>query len=199
MADDDNSPITRIVKAVCDLLAEEGVTNLSMRNVAGKAGATIGLITHHFPNRAAMVRAAVEATWLKELEIVRWPQTPDKAAVLKSVEIFLPLDEERRRQLSVWLAFWALTQTSAELQAIHKRVHLFIQEKHAHWIRQLGFARGDAVLYADRLALLSDSVLLYALLDPEYWSPRRQRSTIRTLIDDIFAEAGRRAYAASSK
>ncbi|MCV3739412.1 TetR/AcrR family transcriptional regulator [Rhizobium sp. TRM96647] len=89
----------------------EGVGNLSLRKVAEKAGATIGLITHHFPNRAAMVKAAVEYAWEKAKKQIKWPTTVNEAEIIACLEAFLPLEQPRRRELSVWLAFWALTQT----------------------------------------------------------------------------------------
>ena len=105
MSETPKNPIQRITDAVCAVLAEQGVSALSIRNVATRAGASIGLITHHFPNRAAMVKAAVNATWHKEQGVLVWPDTPDKAALLRAIKVFLPLDEVRRLQLSVWIAF----------------------------------------------------------------------------------------------
>jgi len=192
MSEHGKNPIARITDAVCDVLADQGVSALSMRNVAAKAEATIGLITHHFPNRAAMVEAAVKATWLREQAVVAWPETPDRAAILRAVEVFLPLDEERRRQLSVWVAYWALAQHDAALQQIHVDVHATIRENHMRWILALGFAPDEARRLADRLCVSFDGVLLYALLDPTYWTPERQLDTARGIIDEVFAAHARR-------
>ncbi|WAH55326.1 TetR family transcriptional regulator [Pseudomonas silvicola] len=182
-------PIQRIVAAVCDVLAEEGVTQLSLRKVAAKAGATLGLITHHFPNRAAMVKAAVAETWKRENQVVQWAEVPDKAAVMGAIEVFLPYDEERRRQTAVWVAFWALAHQSRDLQKIHQDVHRFIREKHTVWISALGFSPDRAELLADRLKLFIDGLLLYAYLDPEHWTPERIRRSVDDMIDSIFAQA----------
>ena len=192
MSEHGKNPIARITDAVCDVLADQGVSALSMRNVAAKADATIGLITHHFPNRAAMVKGAVKATWLKEQAVVVWPEVPDRAAILRAIKVFLPLDEERRRQLSVWVAYWALTQHDEELQEIHFDVHATIRENHMRWIMALDFPPEEARRLADRLCVSFDGLLLYALLDPAYWTPERQLDTARGIIDEIFVAHARR-------
>ncbi|KPG96043.1 hypothetical protein AEQ67_19175 [Pseudomonas sp. RIT-PI-q] len=189
MNQDLNDPIRRIVTAVCDVLADEGVTNLSLRKVAAKAGATIGLITHHFPNRAAMVKAAVEKTWEDECSSVEWPETGDKEKIIRSFDVFLPLDEVRRRQLSVWIAFWALSQESPELQSVHRKVYPYVRDKHFIWLKTLGFSNERALVLADRLTMFTDSLLLHSVLDTEYWTPELMKNTVSDMINDVFTEA----------
>lgn len=188
MAGNPKNPVARITDAVCELLAEEGVSALSMRNVATRADATVGLITHHFPNRAAMVKAATNATWFKEQSVVVWPDKPDRTAVLRAVKVWLPIDELRRKQLSVWLAFWALAQTDPELRDIHVEIHRTIREAHSRWIVQLGYSPEQALAHADKLCVSLDGLLLYSLLDPEHWTPERQLSSARLMIDEIFLQ-----------
>lgn len=184
----DDDPIRRVVDAVCDVIADEGVANLSLRKVADRAGATIGLITHHFPNRDAMVQAAVEHAWEMAKKEIRWPTTLDRSVITASLEAFLPITPERRRQLSVWLAFWALTQTSAELQAIHRDIHSYMREKHVKWIRLLGHSLKEARKIADALLVQCDGILVYALLDEKYWTPDHQRAIVSRAIDQVMAE-----------
>ncbi|UWU24172.1 TetR family transcriptional regulator C-terminal domain-containing protein (plasmid) [Rhizobium sp. CB3171] len=186
----DGDPIKRIVDAVCEVIADEGVANVSMRKVADKAGATIGLITHHFPNRAAMVQAAVEHAWDMAKKEIRWPTTLDRNEITASLEAFLPLDPSRRRQLSVWLAFWALTQTSPELQTIHRNIHTFMRDKHVKWIRLLGHSLKDARRIADALLVQCDGILVYALLDEKYWTPEHQRLIVAEAVDKVLSRTG---------
>ncbi|MEY9999086.1 TetR/AcrR family transcriptional regulator [Sinorhizobium fredii] len=187
----EDDPIRRIVDAVCDVIADEGVANLSLRKVAERAGATIGLITHHFPNRAAMVQAAVEHAWEMAKKEIKWPTKLDRSEIVASLEAFLPLEQPRRRQLSVWLAFWALTQTSPELQEIHRGIHAFMRDKHARWIRLMGYSLEDARRIADGLLLQCDGILVYALLDEKYWTPERQRAIVSDAVDKVFRETTR--------
>lgn len=186
----EDDPIRRIVDAVCEVIADEGVANVSMRKVADRAGATIGLITHHFPSRAAMVQAAVEHAWDKSKKEIRWPTTLDRDQITASLEAFLPIDPSRRRQLSVWLAFWALTQTSTELQTIHHNIHSFMRDRHVKWIRLLGHSLKDARRIADALLVQCDGILVYALLDEKYWTPEHQRAIVAEAVDKVFNGVG---------
>lgn len=190
----DDDPIKRIVDAVCEVIADEGVANVSMRKVAERAGATIGLITHHFPSRAAMVQAAVEHAWDKSKKEIRWPTTLDRDEIIACLESFLPIEPSRRRQLSVWLAFWALTQTSPELQAIHQGIHSFMRDKHVKWIRLLGHSLTDARRMADALLVQCDGTLVYALLDEKYWTPEHQRAIVAEAVDRVLNGAGANSH-----
>jgi AcrR family transcriptional regulator len=191
MSPEPKDPIRRIITAVCDVLADEGVSHLSLRKVASKAGATIGLITHYFPTRAAMVKAAVEATWEDERTAVEWPTTGDRDKVINSFGIFLPLDSRRRRQLSVWIAFWALSYESEALREIHRNVYPFVRGKHMIWLKALGFSSKRALVLAERLTMFTDALLLHSVLDSQYWTKSRITRTVADLIDDVFAEAER--------
>ncbi|RWR05203.1 TetR/AcrR family transcriptional regulator [Paenirhodobacter populi] len=192
MHDAIRNPIERITDAVCDVLAEQGVTALSMRNVAARADATIGLITHHFPNRAAMVKAAARASWRRDAAGVVWPETADRDAVLSAVKSFLPLDAVRRRRLAVWIGYWALAQHDPDLHEIHDEVHTALRGHHQRWILTLGFASEEAQRMADRLCVSLDGLMLYALLYPDHWTPERQLEAAGGMIDDIFAACARR-------
>lgn len=77
-----------------------------------------------------------------------------------------------------WLAFWALTQTSAELQDIHRGIHTFMGDKHVRWIRLTGYSLEDARRIAGGLLLQCDGILVYALLDEPCWTPERQRAIV---------------------
>jgi TetR/AcrR family transcriptional repressor of bet genes len=99
---------TRLADKVCDLIADQGLTAVSVRAVAAAAGVSIGAVQHYFPTKEAMLIAAHEranarisaradaaaATAETPKEIIR--------AVLLSV---LPLDEDSRRVVTVFTVF----------------------------------------------------------------------------------------------
>jgi AcrR family transcriptional regulator len=49
-----------LIKASVEIIAEEGLRNLTYRNVAQRAGVTHGLVRHHFGTREALIKIALE-------------------------------------------------------------------------------------------------------------------------------------------
>ncbi len=60
-ADGDGSvtPRDRILRAVLDLIAEHGIGALSHRRIAARAGVSLGTLSYHFPDRAALLRESL--------------------------------------------------------------------------------------------------------------------------------------------
>jgi AcrR family transcriptional regulator len=49
-----------LIQASAEIIAEEGLRNLTYRNVAQRAGVVHGLVRHHFGTREALIEAALE-------------------------------------------------------------------------------------------------------------------------------------------
>ena len=50
-----------IARIAAELIAEEGIEKATIREIAKRAGATRGLVEHHFRNKAEMIELLVEA------------------------------------------------------------------------------------------------------------------------------------------
>ena len=113
-----------LAKAGLAVIAAEGLEAATLRRIAAQAGCTTGTVTHYFPDRSALLRAALDAacqtaarrmyqaamhapTYLQKLE-----------AVLREA---VPLDDERRGEARVWLAFWGAASEDQALIEVHER------------------------------------------------------------------------------
>ena len=109
-----------IVEACWQVLGENGPDALSMRNIARAANCTTGLLTHYFDSREEIIEAAIHASydkfkaWSDEI-IARDLTALEKLYVI--AEEILPLDEERLQEGRVWLTFWAIAISHADLEA----------------------------------------------------------------------------------
>ncbi|WP_422363776.1 TetR/AcrR family transcriptional regulator [Pyruvatibacter mobilis] len=97
-----------LVEASWKVIETEGLDGLTMRKVASAAGCTTGRITHYFPDREALVlaalRAANEAAKARTTALLA-KDLPPRARLQKCVEEGLPLDRQRQREWKVWIAF----------------------------------------------------------------------------------------------
>jgi AcrR family transcriptional regulator len=99
-----------LIEASWKVIAAEGLEGVTMRKIATEAGCTTGRLTHYFADRGALILAALQAsnkaTSNRVNNIIASKATAyDK--LLQMTEQTLPLDEDRRTEVKIWLAFWS--------------------------------------------------------------------------------------------
>jgi len=136
----------RIVgEAAWRVLVREGPTGVSVRKVAAEAGLPPSSLRYTFPTQASVRDAAVE------LLVSRLRERVDRAAsatgghdAARAVLLeLLPLDDERRAEMEVTVAFAALALTDPSLRAAHEQTHAAVHDVCALALAHLG-ARGVA-------------------------------------------------------
>ena len=115
---DPQSKRQELLTASWDVIAREGLKGATLRRVAAEAGCTTGTLVHYFPDRAALMIAALrEAHYGAGRRMAQSASETDsgkqrlRAVLLES----LPLDDERLREWRIWLAFWAESMNDAAL------------------------------------------------------------------------------------
>jgi len=107
-----------LVEASWAVIAEEGLEGVTMRKVAEAANCTTGRITHYFADREALILASLQtsnrATSKRVSEIIA-SNLDVYEKLLGMAEQTLPLDEERRIEVKVWLAFWSAATVNKAL------------------------------------------------------------------------------------
>jgi len=112
-----------IAEAVLEIAAREGLDRATVRDVAKEAGVSAGMVQHHFRTRDEMLQFAceymVERTNAHTGERVRaLPEPRTTRAIMGAVfEEMLPLDEERRIGIRVWMAFLARAVVDPDMEA----------------------------------------------------------------------------------
>lgn len=124
---DHESRRRQIAEAVWGIAAGRGLEAASLRDVAAEAGVSMGMVQHYFGTKDRMILFACE--YIVELaergvrEIIANSPDPDAPrSVIRSVFVqTLPLEEERRAGISVWLAFLSRAVVDADLAAFVRR------------------------------------------------------------------------------
>ena len=175
----------------------QGLDATTLRDVGREAGFTTGVITHHFPDKEAVVRACFETVssdWIGgvELRMSRAPSVRDKFVEL--VRIALPLEAEERQEWRLWAEMWAYA-------GIHPEFVPVLIEVDARWeqqvLRLLYEARGAELLRPDVdveaqagiLVRLVDGLGLRSWLTGGWGPARRQLAHhLASLMSDPEAE-----------
>lgn len=166
-----------LARAAYELIAERGVDGLSMRVLARRVGATTGLVSHHFVDRAEVVEAALDHS----TRVVVERTEPLVAAGAHPVELLaavLPTDDTIREN-------WRFSLTVRVASLANEELRRFDRSITALWRSSLpdllaGHVDGDPADAAEHLIALVDGIALRAVLDPDGWPPERQHAHLRT-------------------
>jgi AcrR family transcriptional regulator len=113
-----------LTDALLGIVAERGLDHVSVREVASAAGVSIGTVQHYFPTKDAMLTAAFEEVVRRiRARILAVQLGPDVRRNLSAIlRELLPLDDRRRMEAGIQLAFAARAATAPALAAIQRSV-----------------------------------------------------------------------------
>jgi AcrR family transcriptional regulator len=185
-----------LAEAVWTVIRRDGLQRASVRNVAREAGLSMGSLRHYFASQSELLcfamglvgdRAAARVAALA-------PAADPRRAAERLLHELVPLDDERRAESEVWLAFTGHALVDPAQRAIHQRIHDQLNGACARAITILA----DAGLTADDLDLPLEAARLHALLDglavhavmrPDQLPPARVTAVISRHLDTLTATA----------
>ncbi|ABG03256.1 transcriptional regulator, TetR family [Rubrobacter xylanophilus DSM 9941] len=179
----------QIAEAAWRVIEREGPDKANLREIAREAGYTTGVITHYFSNKQQLMAFAFELLARRQVE--RMARSAERRDLTDALAQFLPLDEERRRETSVWLALLGASlkdpDFAAELRWRYQRM------REAAWPlfkEALEEGNPDIETAADELLAIVDGITVDALIDPERYTPERQLSLLRRSLERLGIRLG---------
>lgn len=191
-------PVARrqhVAEAVFRVVVRDGVEQASLRNVALEAGLAIGSIRHYFDSHDAMIIFAVEALVesigarvLAHVENLSLPA--ERRPAERVLSEMLPLDERRRDEAVLWLAFATAARTRPALMPHAEKLYdglRFICSKVLTRMRDEGAAAADldVPLEVERLASLLDGLTVDGVLHPDRMTPSLSVSLLRRHLESL--------------
>ena len=177
-----------IVDAAIRVILRDGLAGASMRVVAREAGCTIGMINHWFSSRDDLVEAtfdrAMQVEMSRAMSIVSTPESYIEAA-----GEFLPLDERRRDEVRIWIAFYAMVLCGRDDE--RRRTERCAAVRKAA-VEGLSSFYEPAVCHdiVDRALVLIDGIAINALLDPKRWTRTRQLTVLQEGLENVLERFG---------
>jgi AcrR family transcriptional regulator len=186
----------QVADAVLEIVAERGLAEAKLVTVADRAGTSVGLVQHYFRSKSQLLTFAVEhlsrrtEERVDEIRAVR----PLRVAIHRLAELLLPLDEDRRREAAVWLAFLPLTLTDPELARLHRETvghQLAGLERALAASVTLGELPGpiDAAREAMALTAFLDGLANAMLTQPAEFPADTARTLLATYLDRLYGRA----------
>lgn len=181
-----------IAQASADIIAEHGLEQATMREIAARAGVSKGIVEHYFANKEDVIGAALE--WAnqryRERESRHVGGRQGIEALRARLRCALPLTTESRREWRIRLRFWSLAAFEPQVQA-EQRVRLMSSRAlFAEDIRQ-AVARGelpaalDCARAAEQLMHMVAGVSCNALLDAAHYPRRHLLALVEDALDSL--------------
>lgn len=180
-----------VVEAVFRVVRRDGLEQASLRNVAAEAGLAIGSVRHYFAGHTELMvfamRAMSDRVSRRLLGHVEDLQKDRRAAAVAMLCELLPLDDRRRDEATVWLAFAMAARTRPELRPHAREVDDGMRRLVA---RVLEGARviADIPLETDRLCALIDGLTVQAVLQPDRMDAERMTAALLHHLDTLTRE-----------
>ena len=158
-----------LAEAVWRVVRREGLDGASVRAVAREAGLSMGSLRHYFGTQSELLVFAMRMV-IDRIERrvagLQTPGDPRRAAEMVLLEL-LPLDDERRAENEVWLAFTARALVDPALRALRDELPAFglgvayavSDELHQHFVEGRVGAPLDVLIDGVGVAI---GVLLWA-------------------------------------
>jgi AcrR family transcriptional regulator len=182
-------------EAVWRVIRRRGVDGASVRTVAQEAGWSAGALRHYFRTQSELLDFAIglAAERIRErvgaLELSKDP----RRAVEQLLSELLPLDDERRAESEVWLAFTARALIDPQFRARYAEIDDELRAASTRAVEMLGLPPvRERALEAERLHALLDGLALHGAMRPERLPPRRIAAVLRRHLDELAGEAPHR-------
>jgi AcrR family transcriptional regulator len=166
-----------IARVTARVIADDGLDHASMREIAARMGVTTGTITHHFRDREDLLRTTLEVTVSAARErasaqAIGWEGLDHLMGLLSEG---LPMDEERRIEASVWLAFSMSATTNPQHALLCSRLYGEWEGAVSDALRALGLGHGSADDMARTLIAVTDGIGLRAIASGELTAADQRR------------------------
>ena len=190
---------TALVEALWRVVRHSGIQAVSVRAVAKEAGTSPSALRHYFTSQDELLGFGLTAV-VERVEArlaPQWSELSGAAGARLILEQFLPLDEDRRMEIEVYLAFIGRAHTNALLRRIRDAADARAVEGLRRALELLAdageLAAGrDLAAETSRIYALIDGLAMHGALMPERYPPEQQRSVLDAHLRDLRQEpAGR--------
>ena len=180
-----------IAEAAWRVVERAGPEGANMREIAREAGHTTGVVTHYFRGKRELMAFAFGL--MVERSTGRVAEAAASSGPAEALAQLLPLDEERRRETTVWLALMSASLTDPDLAVELRQRYRRAREATFPTFRvalKEAAPGEDPDDVADELLALVDGLTVDALADPERYPPGRQLALLHRALERLGLPTG---------
>lgn len=175
-----------LVAALLDIVAERGLEEVSVREVAAAAGVSIGTVQYYFPTKDDMLAAAFGdvVQRLRERMTARLGSDMRRNLTLVLREL-LPIDARRATEVRIVLAFSIRAAISPDLAEIQRGVLTEVHDALATSFTLAGLPAEHSRTAAHVALAATDGLALHAVSSGGLLSGRAMSAALERLLDAL--------------
>lgn len=181
-----------LAEALWRVVRRDGIHAVSVRTVAAEAGTSPSALRHYFASQDELLGFALTAMVdrVRDRLVPVLPDLHGRAGAERILEEMMPMDEGRRDEYAVYLAFIGRAQADPRLRAIRddaEAVERRVIRGAVQLLADAGeLAAGrDAEAETDRLYPLVDGLALQGALFPAAYPPEHLRAVLAAHLDEL--------------
>ncbi|MGQ7786773.1 TetR/AcrR family transcriptional regulator [Nesterenkonia sp. K-15-9-6] len=187
----------QLAEAVWQVILDQGISAVSVRTVAERAGVAVGSLRHVFPSRAELVQFSAElmvqrATDRLHATYAEAASHAPEARALALIREVLPLTPDTRAEFEVNLALLAERAAVPELHRVRGEAHQRLAGLCGRIVEMLTSEPGSpaAVVTAQRLHALIDGLAFHLFHQPPEADSAWALDIVRAELGEIAAPSG---------
>jgi AcrR family transcriptional regulator len=181
-----------LAEAVWRVIRRDGVEQASVRTVAAEAGLSVGSLRHYFASQSELLAFAMRLVIDRATaRVAALPLTGNARANAETVlQEVVPLDAERRAEVTVWLAFTGQALVDPILRSLRDHGDELLLGGCRTMIAAMidqgsAAAELDLEVEAERLHALIDGLSLHAVARPEQVTRATVQRVLRRHLDAL--------------
>ena len=185
------------------LIARGGIDAATVRDIAAAGGYSTKVVSRYFSDKRELLLLVYRAAAERARRRLMAARTAAGDDVLACTDALLPLDEERRTDWAIWLAFWGMAVSDQSFSREQRR-RVRSTRQFLGAVIENAVAAGqlpdetDAEWMAAELLTAVNGVAVQALFDPLDWPVERQQAMVRAHHSRVVGCGGRRGGAAAA-
>ena len=181
-----------IAQVCAEIIAEQGLEQATIREIAVRTGFSKGVIEHYFKDKRHIIDMALE--WISQ----RYLQREHRAVAGKQglvalkarLTFSLPLTKESVQEWKIRLRFWSIAVVQSSVQPAPGTILMLTREMLSENIdeaKRLGeLSPGLDTLHATNMLIhFSTGLACNAIIAPDYYNKRYIRRMIDNVLDDL--------------
>ncbi|WP_430788827.1 TetR/AcrR family transcriptional regulator [Virgibacillus flavescens] len=181
-----------IAEATWKVIVNAGLEEATVRKIAKTANLSVGSLRHYFSTQSELLAFSMQLVSNRvknRIENKNYDGPPLKAMHDLLCE-FLPIDEDRRIEMEVWMVFSTRTLVDPDLKDVSEQVYEEIYRACAIVIDRLtdlGLVspKLDNNMETERLYALVDGMALHSLLHPERFTVQKMQAALTYHLEKL--------------
>ena len=181
-----------IARVSADIIADQGLEQATIREIAQRTGFSKGVIEHYFDDKDHIIDMALN--WVNERYLIRERKLTEGKKGLSALHArlsgALPLTRESMQEWKIRMRFWSIAAVQNDLHSLQNRRLTLTRQRYEQDLedaKQLDELRPeiDNTHAANMLIHFVSGVSCNALIAPNYYNKRYMKDLIDTVIDDV--------------